>query len=111
MDNVVHAPAGWRSDFENESGSAGTAAVGQFIRITDKRDIRLNPIFIIRIQIDGERRRINAAFSAVGLDIISKKAGNLVGNFLMNPARRCHIMKLPVDQLCTLAVGQIPVIF
>ena len=73
FDKVVHAPAGWRYDFENEIGSAGTAAVGQFIRITDKRDIRLNPIFIIRIQIDSERRRINAAFSAVGLDIISKK--------------------------------------
>ena len=27
------------------------------------------------------------------------------------PAQRCHIMKLPVDQLCTLPVGQIPVIF
>ena len=26
-------------------------------------------------------------------------------------ARRRHIMKLPVDQLCTLPVGQIPVIF
>ena len=49
---------------------------------------RLNPIFIIRIRVDGERRRINAAFSAVGLDIISKKSGNLVGNFLMNPAER-----------------------
>ena len=29
----------------------------------------------------------------------------------MNPAQRCHIMKLPVDQLCTLPVGQFQVIF
>ena len=56
---VVHAAAAGGDDLDNKIGSALASPVREFTLVTDDADIGFDVSFIIGVEIDGERGRIN----------------------------------------------------
>lgn len=96
-----------RGSYFNDPIRRSIAAVFiQLIPVANDRNIRLNVVFLVRIQKYRKRSRIDLAGSAVGIDILPDYFCELAYNLLMHPSWQIHIVNLPINQFGSLAFRQ-----
>ena len=85
--------------------------VMELVPVADYGDIRFHPIFIIGIQVHGERGHKQLAVSSMREDIFLDHERQLSDQKLMPIAGRGHIIQGPVYQLGALTLWKVPVVF
>ena len=111
LGGIIHPAAGRGDDFDHQIRSSIASAVVQLGLVADYGDIWFHPVFVLRVQIDGEGGRIYLTCAVMVADILSQNESELGNELLMNPTRRRHIVELAADQFRPLAFREVPVIF
>lgn len=86
-------------NFDDPVGCTSTAFVCEFVGVADYTDIRFNIICIIFIQKNGKWCNVDLTGYLLRIDVTDDGMTEKKQDFLMDPAGRCHVVNLSVNQL------------
>ena len=108
---IIHPTTGRIDNFNDPVRSTETAMVMELVPVADYGDIRFHPIFIIGIQVHGERGHKQLAVSSMREDIFLDHERQPSDQKLVLIAGWGHIIQGPVYQFGALTLWKIPVVF
>ena len=108
----VHPAAGEGNNLNHQIRRSVAATVIQLGLVADDGDIRLNPVFVLCVRIDGKGSWIDLACAVMIVDILPQNKRELGDEFLMHPARWHYIIiKLAANQFRPVSFWESPIVF